>query len=256
MSQVGAVPRFAVLRWALGEDADLWLPLRGQVSRTSPCVWCGRNTRNFPAGPARGALCFTCIGTDLWAFSNLTEDSIRFANHHSLTSIVQAPSHTPITEKLLTSEGPLSSLSLAPCLLCQTGANGIDHWLSYCPVTYLAWYALWKGTAPLISWRHVPQKQVGVALCYLLFHLRRLVAEHGGLQPVIVCAKVRSISHHAMDLWQRTYRSLPATMLHYFRAPPLQADLPCTHTVHIRIQRFPQTQLESALLPDKGLCTS
>ena len=55
VSQVGAVPRFAVLRWALGEDADLWLPLRGQTSRTSPCVWCGRNTRNFPVGPARGA---------------------------------------------------------------------------------------------------------------------------------------------------------------------------------------------------------
>ena len=25
-TQVGAVPRFAVLRWALGEDADFWLP--------------------------------------------------------------------------------------------------------------------------------------------------------------------------------------------------------------------------------------
>ena len=33
VSQVGAVPRFAVLRWALGEDPDLWLPLRGRVSR-------------------------------------------------------------------------------------------------------------------------------------------------------------------------------------------------------------------------------
>ena len=28
-TQVGAVPRYAVLRWALGEDADFWLPLRG-----------------------------------------------------------------------------------------------------------------------------------------------------------------------------------------------------------------------------------
>ena len=29
ISQVSAAPRFAVLRWALGEDPDLWLPLRG-----------------------------------------------------------------------------------------------------------------------------------------------------------------------------------------------------------------------------------
>ena len=56
VSHVGAVPRFAVLRWALGEDADLWLPLRGRVSRTSPCVWCGRHARNYPAGPSCGAL--------------------------------------------------------------------------------------------------------------------------------------------------------------------------------------------------------
>lgn len=36
----------------------------------------------------------------------------------------------------------------------------------------------------------------------------------------------------------------------------MQADSPCTHTTHVRIQRFPETQLESALLPDKGLCTN
>ena len=52
VSHVGAVPRFAMLRWALGEDADLWLPLRGRVSRTSSCVWCGRNARNYPAEPS------------------------------------------------------------------------------------------------------------------------------------------------------------------------------------------------------------
>ena len=32
VAHVGAVPRFAVMRWALGEDADLWLPLRGRAS--------------------------------------------------------------------------------------------------------------------------------------------------------------------------------------------------------------------------------
>ena len=29
-TQVGPVPRYAVLRWALGEDADFWLPFRGK----------------------------------------------------------------------------------------------------------------------------------------------------------------------------------------------------------------------------------
>ena len=46
------------------------------------------------------------------------------------------------------------------------------------------------------------------------------------------------------------------TLLQWFRAPPLYQDLPCTNTTHIRVQRFPQTQIDSALLPDKGLCTN
>ena len=41
ISQIGAVPRFAVLRWALGEDPDLWLPLRGRVSRNAQCACLG-----------------------------------------------------------------------------------------------------------------------------------------------------------------------------------------------------------------------
>ena len=53
-TQVGAVPRYAVLRWALGEDADFWLPLRGKLSRSQPCVWCNNLTRCFPCGPGHG----------------------------------------------------------------------------------------------------------------------------------------------------------------------------------------------------------
>ena len=152
--------------------------------------------------------------------------------------------------------GPLGDVALAPCVLCQDGANAIDHWLSYCPVVHITWAALCKGSPPPINWRQAPAKHIGVALTYLLFHLRRIVTEYGGLRPIIECVEVRAISGHAMDLWQRTYQSLPATLLASFRAPPTQADLQCTSTAHVRIQRFPQTQLESALLPDKGLCTT
>ena len=60
-TQVGAVPRYAVLRWALGEDADFWLPLRGKLSRSQLCVWCHNHTRCFPYGPGYGALCPTCF---------------------------------------------------------------------------------------------------------------------------------------------------------------------------------------------------
>ena len=60
-TQVGAVPRYAVLRWALGEDADFWLPFRGKISRSQPCLWFRNNTRCFPHGPGYGALCPSCF---------------------------------------------------------------------------------------------------------------------------------------------------------------------------------------------------
>ena len=259
VSQVGAVPRFAVLRWALGEDADLWLPLRGRVSRTSPCVWCGCNARNYPAGPAKGSLCYTCTGPCPTQAFSLPADvqSFLHANGVGSTEGADPLKHLfpPIADKLHSSSGPLAHAAPIPCVLCQQGANAIDHWLSYCPVVYAAWALLWKSTPPLLDWQSIPAKSAGVALCYLLFHTRRLVTEHGGLRPTIECLRERSVQNHARDLWHRIYHSLPATLLQAFRAPPIQHDLPCTDTRNIKAQRFPRTQVDSALLPEKGLCT-
>ena len=155
------------------------------------------------------------------------------------------------------SQGKIPFRSTTRAIDCtQGGANTIDHWLSYCPVVHIAWAALHKANLPPINWRQTPTKHIGIALTYLLFHLRRIVTEYGGLRPNITCVRVKPIPAHALDLWQRTYQSLPATQLAWFRAPPAQADLHCTSTSFIRIQRFPPTQLESALLPDKGLCTT
>ena len=260
VSQVGAVPRFAVVRWALGEDADLWLPLRGRVIRTSPCAWCGRSARNYPAGPAYGALCFACTGQRPGLPEPLSDDLLKSLSLHSHTEDkgLTGPNciFPPIADKLLSAPGPAAQVAPIPCVLCQRGANSIDHWLTYCPVIYGAWLLLWKGVSPPIDWQSTPNRHTGVALCYLLFHARRLVTEYGGLRPSIERLKLRPLQRHVLDLWQRIYQSLPATLLQWFRAPPLHHDLPCTNTMHIRVRRFPQTQIDSALLPDRGLCTS
>ena len=83
-----------------------------------------------------------------------------------------------------------------------------------------------------------------------------VVTEYGGLRPSIECLKHRTLQRHILDLWQRIHQSLPATLLQWFHAPPLHQGSPCTNTTHVRVQRFPQTQVDSALLPDKGLCTN
>ena len=157
VSRVGAVPRFAVVRWALGEDADLWLPLRGRVSRTSPCAWCGRDARNYPAGPAHGALCFACTGQQPGLPEPLSDDLLKSLSLHSHTEdkglIGPNRIFPPIADKLLSSPGPAAQAAPIPCVLCQRGANSIDHWLSYCPVIHGAWLLLWKGASPLLIGR-------------------------------------------------------------------------------------------------------
>ena len=82
VSQVGAVPRFAVLRWALGEDPDLWLPLRGRVSRNSPCAWCAQNARTYPFGPNKGALCVNCMGANPGQFVEFPPEALAFLRQH------------------------------------------------------------------------------------------------------------------------------------------------------------------------------
>ena len=257
-TQVGAVPRYAVLRWALGEDADFWLPLRGKLSRSQLCVWCHNHTRCFPYGPGYGALCPTCFlpatPMDI-TLNTLPEESKSFLHFHQI--FVPEPKQLPPAfSRLLSSVGCRALNSYVPCVLCQGGFNSVDHWLSFCPVVHLTWLALWVAPAPEINWRKVPSRSIGVALCYMLFHLRRLVTEYGGLRPNIVRVRHCKISHHALDLWQRIYSSLPSALLNHFRAPPQPSSIACTDSTKIRVQRFPAVVLEAALLPPKGLATT
>ena len=128
-AQVGAVPRYAVLRWALGEDADFWLPLRGKLSRSQPCLWCQNNTRCFPQGPGYGASCPSCFqpaaARDV-ALHNLVEESHAFLQFHKIEMppLTRLP---PAFSRLAASEGCRAPDSYVPCVLCQRGINSIDH---------------------------------------------------------------------------------------------------------------------------------
>ena len=183
VAHVGAVPRFAVMRWALGEDADLWLPVRGRASRTSPCAWCGRNARNYPAGLARGALCYTCTGPQPGFPEPMSEELLKSLPRHGRTEGTGLASPNiispPFAAKLLSSTGPAAQFAPIPCVLCQGGANAIDHWLSYCPVIHGAWLLLWKGNAGNVL---LIDRQVShFAICYSI--LDDLSQNMGGYDP-------------------------------------------------------------------------
>ena len=176
--------------------------------------WCAQNARTYPFGPQKGALCVSCIGQDPGAFVELPPEALSFLRHHAPSCTAGLAPPTSIKTRVQTTDGPLSDAAVVPCVICQGGANTIDHWLSYCPVVHIAWAALHKANLPPINWRQTPTKHIGIALTYLLFHLRRIVTEYGGLRPNITCVKVKPISLHTP--WTcgsvRTNRSQPPSL--------------------------------------------
>ena len=58
------VPRYTILRWAIGEDNDYWFQYRGtNISRKNPCCGCGATGKNYPISPKAG--CFAIIASHL-----------------------------------------------------------------------------------------------------------------------------------------------------------------------------------------------
>ena len=53
-SQIGHIPRFALLRWTIGEDDDAWMRYKPQVAECTRndfcCCGCGRVGRTYPWG--------------------------------------------------------------------------------------------------------------------------------------------------------------------------------------------------------------
>ena len=248
--QVGAVPRHAVLRllatpsWqAQSQSALSVVSMQHALFPSRPRLW-GTLSIVFSSSHSAG-LCFALPPRGHRGFCALP-------SYHppSLLSLTSSGA------RIGSSEGCRDKNSYVPCVVCQQGVNSIDHWLSFCQVPHLTWLALWASVALDMNWRATPSRSTGVALCYLLFHLRRIVTEYGGLQPVMKSVRSRPISQHVLDLWQRIYRSLPSTLLRHFRAPPQATDTACVESTKIKLQRFPTVALESALLPAKGLCTN
>ena len=69
------VARFALLRWALGEDDDIGLAIRIQYGRTMPCCLCGTPARSFPVGLQFDPFCEACIadqGITCFALSSMS----------------------------------------------------------------------------------------------------------------------------------------------------------------------------------------
>lgn len=259
---VGAVPRFSVLRWALGEDSDLWFTIRTSPelpnSRTGRCCGCGMLGRNYPLGPAKGALCNECCPPkDPWYLLALTEhDKTTF---YQLTTI-QVPGAPPNLVRLadaVDSEGlPIPEQLLSPCPLCNTGANTIDHWLHFCPVSHLAFNLLLRPSQWVqLNWKTPASDVTGVVQSHLLFHLRRLVRERGALSPRYATDPM-NLSNAYQTLARLVWESLPSSVAAHLWKPPGLNQSQCTFHSCLISSTIPPVHIDSSLLPKAGVYCS
>ena len=252
---IGAVPRFSVLRWTLGEDSDLWFTIRTSPdlpsTRTRPCCVCGTPSRNYPLGPAKGALCNACCPTiDPWYLVFVTDaERAEFLTWSSMQVPAAPGSLDPIVQKVNETNYLLPEQYLSPCPLCNMGASTIDHWTHFCPVPHMVVNALIRPKQWLhIDWMSPSSHLKGITQAHLLFHTRRLVRERGALSPGHQTDPM-CLSTACQYLARMVWESLPTSVSEKVWAPPGPSRSQCTFRDSLVQATIPAVHLESALLP-------
>ena len=250
------VPRYTILRWAIGEDNDYWFQFRGtNISRKNPCCGCGATGKNYPISPKAGCFCNNCFPPtreastyyvtlqDKEAFEQLYHTTL--PDDHQVmqeATKVAAQIHNPEHQEV------------APCVLCGRGHNGIDHWLKFCPIPSMTLNSLLKQKNWIaINFHSIVSKEHAIIQCWVIFHLRRYLRELGAFDPAHKLSPLRNILEVIRDLGHRIYPSLPTKFADLLQAPKDMSITKCLTPAAITAIRLPAVQLESALAPAKAL---
>ena len=155
-SWCNGICRFAVLRWALNQDDDVWMSLRG-TRHHQPCQLCGRPTDIYPRGFWHSPICESCINRqmitpatlyeapsvlhDLYIPDhrtqfNISQPSAHIVEGHLNTVADTDPQSTPIDSVIRTAlrahiQGSLPTDDCV-CRACGTGDNTVGHWSGWC----------------------------------------------------------------------------------------------------------------------------
>ena len=154
--------RFAVLRWALNQDDDVWLSLRGSRHK-QPCQRCHQSTDIYPMGFWHFPICESCISSqmitpmslhpvaqalaDLYRHGTITmqdlhPDTVGLLPDQLQTSTGEPGRPNPCDEDIRVAlrEHCQQCLPLNDCVCraCGTGDNTVGHWSRWCIVPLVA----------------------------------------------------------------------------------------------------------------------
>ena len=131
LRHLGALPRYAVLRWATAEEDDWWLSARGSRERTSECCCgCGAAARSYPYG-------HTFQGVAEHHLPSATLPAILIQPSLSLLDAIPGPPWSDVCGPS-TFPAPVAVVQRLPdtrcCVLCGSADNTVDHWVWWSPM--------------------------------------------------------------------------------------------------------------------------
>ncbi len=89
-SWCSGICRFSVLRWALNQDDDVWLSLRG-TRHNQPCQICGQPTDIYPMGFWHSPICETCVRSQAIVPAGLYPDTPALFDLYRYEQLTMAP---------------------------------------------------------------------------------------------------------------------------------------------------------------------
>ena len=124
--QCGGIARYTLLRWAVNQDDDVWLSMRG-TRHQQKCVHCGLLNSAFPFGYSSPPWCERCIQTrqmSLWSIAPWSCPLyLAYTSEQSTDRI-----------KEWQQSWDIAPASDTVCRACGCGDNTIGHWTRWCPV--------------------------------------------------------------------------------------------------------------------------
>ena len=177
------IARFTLLRWAVNQDDDVWLTLRG-TRHKHLCGVCLKPGDTFPGGFYTEAMCEHCIAT------------------YGITPIQHCPYGVQLQEALCASygippTGPERAMVspetlMAPfrstfpangtvCAACGCGDNTIGHWSRWCIVPLLVAWILAQPGHPWATLNDIAvnSRRTATICTLVLAAFRRLLRQEG-----------------------------------------------------------------------------
>ena len=183
------VARFALLRWALGEDDDIGLTIRIQYGRSLPCCLCGAPARSYPVGLQYEPYCEACIATQgINCFSLSSMDMVNVSpGQHGYSHAAALPWSRVVVRRVPRGGDDAQDAGffsgLAPCIACGQGDNSIGHWSRWCAVpVVVASILLELGDFSSLDQLARRGRRELIVATHIIHQYRRLLIDMGGFQ--------------------------------------------------------------------------